>query len=337
MENLKPEFTLVGSVAEGTRIGLGNELDITMKFLAWEKCPFMKVGDSAFHLLCSRDKAPEWLLRYITEQGYFYLSRFMGDLLDGIEKAVVHLFDQGMNPPSLKCITMNRSWICEQCSKNKALKDNLVRQCKNCCVLVSQTKMGVCLQFKWSSKVHKEPLYCSIDLVPVFRVEPLRPLDLASIVNIGMLTPGHPREWFDCVKSYIREDKVLMEIFQDEGGEDMVHYVLLKVINCSKDSYFIRPSQLLAQKKFQSPMSKKAYCYIKALKKVLSLDISQYMVKKSLMKPVFEEMQQDNFYRFFFAVLSSAEIRPLFEERINFSAWGRLHHKSYISLKTLAH
>ena len=71
MENLKPEFTLVGSVAEGTRIGLGNELDITMKFLAWEKCPFMKVGDSAFHLLCSRDKAPEWLLRYIQNRVIF--------------------------------------------------------------------------------------------------------------------------------------------------------------------------------------------------------------------------------------------------------------------------
>ena len=68
-----------------------------------------------------------------------------------------------------------------------------------------------------------------------------RPLTLASIVNGGMLSPGHPREWFDYLRSYVSEDKVMMEIFRDVAGEEMVRYVLLKVINCSaKDNYFIR-------------------------------------------------------------------------------------------------
>ena len=32
MSNLKPKFSIVGSVAEGTRLGLANELDLTMSF-----------------------------------------------------------------------------------------------------------------------------------------------------------------------------------------------------------------------------------------------------------------------------------------------------------------
>ena len=35
MAFLKPKFTLVGSAAEGTRIGLGNEIDLTMRFQGW--------------------------------------------------------------------------------------------------------------------------------------------------------------------------------------------------------------------------------------------------------------------------------------------------------------
>ena len=43
---------MVGSVAEGTRIGLGNELDLTLTFAAWkgDAIPFAVRDDDAFHL-----------------------------------------------------------------------------------------------------------------------------------------------------------------------------------------------------------------------------------------------------------------------------------------------
>ena len=50
--NLCPEFNVVGSAAEGTRIGLGNEVDLTLTFAKWKTgaAPFAVRDDDAFHL-----------------------------------------------------------------------------------------------------------------------------------------------------------------------------------------------------------------------------------------------------------------------------------------------
>ena len=50
MWQLKPKFILVGSVSEGTRIGLGNELDITIEFEGWNNSPPLVAGIDAVHL-----------------------------------------------------------------------------------------------------------------------------------------------------------------------------------------------------------------------------------------------------------------------------------------------
>ena len=52
LSRLKPRLIVVGSVAEGTRIGLGNELDLTLTFRSWrgEAIPFAVRDDDAFHL-----------------------------------------------------------------------------------------------------------------------------------------------------------------------------------------------------------------------------------------------------------------------------------------------
>ena len=57
MRKLRPSFTLVGSVPEHTRIGIANELDITIDFLGWiGKVPFKTVNDAynlyRFALVC---------------------------------------------------------------------------------------------------------------------------------------------------------------------------------------------------------------------------------------------------------------------------------------------
>ena len=51
MKLLKPKFTMVGSVPEGTRIGIGNELDITIEFEGWNSdSPPLVAGIDAIHL-----------------------------------------------------------------------------------------------------------------------------------------------------------------------------------------------------------------------------------------------------------------------------------------------
>ena len=50
MELLKPRFSMVGSVPEGTRIGIGNELDITIEFEGWNDNPPLVAGIDAVHV-----------------------------------------------------------------------------------------------------------------------------------------------------------------------------------------------------------------------------------------------------------------------------------------------
>ena len=58
MQNLQPRLVLVGSTQEGSRLGIGNEIDLTMHFKGWKK-PF-KIKDDAFHLR-KADKCPMWM------------------------------------------------------------------------------------------------------------------------------------------------------------------------------------------------------------------------------------------------------------------------------------
>ena len=55
MQLLKPQFTLVGSIPEGTRIGIGNELDITIEFDGWRNNTPFAVGINMFNL-CREDR-----------------------------------------------------------------------------------------------------------------------------------------------------------------------------------------------------------------------------------------------------------------------------------------
>lgn len=49
MQKLKPSFTLVGSVPEHTRIGIANELDITIDFGGWiGEVPFKTTNDAYY-------------------------------------------------------------------------------------------------------------------------------------------------------------------------------------------------------------------------------------------------------------------------------------------------
>ena len=44
MKKLQPKFVLVGSAQEGTRIGIGNEIDMTMHFTHREPRPGRREG-----------------------------------------------------------------------------------------------------------------------------------------------------------------------------------------------------------------------------------------------------------------------------------------------------
>ena len=78
-------------------------------------------------------------------------------------------------------------------------------------------------------------------------------------------------------------------------------------------------------KKIEHRGLRKAYCYLKALKKILHLDISSFWMKKQLMSRPFRLMAQewgeDLPDCILFDVLHSPQFQSLFEDAIDFERW----------------
>ena len=172
MRKLKPSFTLVGSVPEHTRIGIANELDITIDFRGWVgEVPFKTTNDAYYlhryncycvttsntllgvSLSVRSEQCPEWMASYFDAMGKFKYHQFMTDLLEAIDKATEAIFGGGQankNSGYLTRITTNKNYSCQKCRRRNsgAKKPALFTQCKHCIVAISQTKMGVCVQFQ---------------------------------------------------------------------------------------------------------------------------------------------------------------------------------------------
>ena len=199
--------------------------------------------------------------------------------------------------------------------------------------------MGICLQFEWVPPETDDgrqdaPVFCSVDLVPTFKIEEIEAIDLARIINTAMLGAGQPKGWYNHMKNYVKGDMVLEDTFQGSGT---VKAVLLKHLSCfSEKNYYVRPGQNLGPVKFQTRNLKRAYCYIKALKKIRKVsDLDMYLVKKDFKKEVFLALDRETTYfdDFFFKVLSQPVLKSKFESVINYPQWGRRHNKYEIPLR----
>ena len=285
---LQPYFELVGSMAERTRVGLANELDIGLHFKLWkEHIPFM-VEDDPFSLK-KADSCPAEMDKFFDGK-LFKFHSFMAFLLNITEKAVTGIFDQKKNPPNLKRLTTNQNWSdgetpCKGECKEKTEIRKFV-QCSQCAIAVSQTKIGIVLQFEysWSCDDREiKKIYCSIDLIPAFTIMPIHVLQLAKIISRAMLASDHPEGWLNFLFKYFSDYRIIQELLL--CGKDHVLCVSLKTMNFYEGrNHHIRPAQVFTEDKFQSDRLRVIYSHIKVLKKVLGLDLSSFWVKKELLK-----------------------------------------------------
>ncbi len=152
---LRPRLTLVGSAAEGTRVGPPNEIDLSMAFEGWKEAPFKVMADDPFHLYAKAFPA-KWMKKYFRGKKFDFHA-FMRDLLHDVRLCVDDIFAEKANPPSLEIVTSNADFgkNCEVCrEKARRIDDGeeplaVLQQCSKCAVAVSQTKSGICLQFQW--------------------------------------------------------------------------------------------------------------------------------------------------------------------------------------------
>ncbi len=80
----------------------------------------------------------------------------------------------------------------------------------------------------------KGPVYCSIDLVPTFKIKKVGAIELARAVNGVMLGDGRPDQaWFRYLNNYAKSDMVLSDIVDYAGMT--LNSVTLKVLGCDKE------------------------------------------------------------------------------------------------------
>ena len=118
------------------------------------------------------DSCPEWMSRYFDTQGKFDFHLFMSDLLEGIDTAVQEVFRERSfikNQGYLSRVTPNIKYSHKKCPNctlaNSTLRESqLFQQCTSCKVTTSQTKMGACLQLKWTNNMRfaEFPYFASV-------------------------------------------------------------------------------------------------------------------------------------------------------------------------------
>ena len=352
MHLLKPRFTLMGSVPEGTRIGIANEMDVSVEFDGISSTPFKMTEVDPYHLY-SNELFADWMSAYFDSGGRFLLGKFKMDLLNAVEAAAAPILeDKGTR---LEAYTLNESYSEDDCESCKARvaganSTSLFSQCKNCKVPVSQNKVGVCLQMAWrhegftyrtdlGDEIQKSfTIYTSLDLVPVYETEPIPLRSFVRSQNRGMVRAGHPLQWYDSVRKYLSHDKILLS-FEDQTKGEMVSKVLLKLINCQTENcYMIKAGQHIIRGKFQSTRLKRVYCQIKVLRQALGVtQLSNYLLKKILGKPQYLRTELelsffDGSEELLFRVLSSPHLKHYFTPYVDFVSYGNQKKKLRISL-----
>ena len=317
MQKLEPKLVLVGSAQEGTRIGIGNEIDLSLHFMAWEKCqPFMILGD-ALHLRKS-ERCPEWMDPFIDKDDNFTLNTFTYEVCKAVDDALATIFSHRLNPPRLVRAISNDEYSKRKCTKCKSMNDDKKSwfvQCVDCVVAVSRTKMGVCLQFEWYHDDMKKPAYCSIDLVPVYIVEDVETKVVIRLVNSSMIKRSHPPGWYSHLKNYLKEDRLVDDLWSEN---ETINKVLLKCLG--NGQYFIRGGQRLRPETFMHNENlRMVYILLKTLRTTLEMEnLTNFMIKKMLMDPTFVTMAlPDKIIDVFFReVLSHKKFKLYFESRL---------------------
>ena len=337
LEQLKPIFTLMGSVAEGTRLSIANELDICLEFEGLKNSPFVINPEDPYHIY-KTDLSPEWMQEYFDSNGCFVLHKFKLKLLEAVDLVVGEVLND--NPTRrLRAYTRNKEYDwkrCTNCRDNANLQ--LFKQCKHCRLMTAQTKVGICLQLSWNHEGFRKPTmqekftqYTSVDLVPMFHINPTFIRPFVKATNKAMLEKDHPEEWYRILRKYLSTDKIVRGLgSQDED----VSRVLLKLINSQKEnSYMVKAGQHLGCEKFQSKRLKKIFCLIKVVRRTLGVEtINNYLLKKILAMPEFARLEQEKKTdsQLLYKALSSSHLKHHFDKHIDFDKWGRSQYRIYL-------
>ena len=327
MAKLKPRFFLIGSVAEGTRLEYGSEVDVTVQFQS--SLHEFTLGADATELICNpRDTT--LLKKFLKKGNIFDYPKFLLSFLDAIENALFKIQTE-KKIPSLSNFVLND--VSNDSCQNEQKLDTLYQPTKHtssCLHTVSHTKLGPCLLFQWKPE-NSNGWIMTADFVPVFKVKGTT-MDLFKEV-LTTLLQKNPPGWREYTDTLYRRDIILPEVFQTQSTE--VKEVAIKLLNYSdENNYIIRPAQEAGIADLQSnKVLLQTYLHIKALKSVLQIEAKSYMVKKVLFLPEFSKRARagnlledpkklkTEWQKLLFDVLNYPELRKSFGTKIDYEKW----------------
>ncbi len=288
-----PRFCPVGSVVEGTKVGIANELDLTVRF----------------------DPAQ---FRNISAEQPFQFSNFLSTFLDSIAKALRAIESQ--LPPRLSVKTGK----CRECSDLvvSSADDSYAPygHCSHFVPSVTHGKIRACVSFLWDDTV-----LVSVDLVPLIPVP--EGFSFASVMKYLIQTK--PPFWTRHLRSIIEYDRQLPEM--TDCSEETVpedNCVVFKVLHYGPgmDNFVPRPSiKSLGIAKLQNGPLKHVYRCFKVLKDLLSIPVKSYVAKKILLRPEMVMMSEVSIDKFeiLYELLTHNEVKRAFEDILDFDWLGR--------------
>ena len=187
------------------------------------------------------------------------------------------------------------------------IRDSL-KHCKNCLPAVTFTKAGPCVILNDNGTI------VSIDLIPLLPCPEKDPVLMFNKVTSSLVRGTLPF-WLTYLKKFVKSDTLLPEVLgsptiPDDG------YISMKVLHAQSDEdiFILRPGQTLAMKNLQEPKLKKTYCYLKALKSIMKVDLTSYSLKKVLLLEDFAQktLTARNAVELLHAALNHPHLRPYF-------------------------
>ena len=132
-----------------------------------------------------------------------------------------------------------------------------------------------------------DSLVVTADIVPTFPVKANSLMNLFDNVT-RTLVDRRPKNWVKYVRSLALQDRILPDEFlahmEGEGGK--IFDVGMKILHYGQtDNCMTRPGQRMQISDFHDrPILKEVYCYAKALKTFIGIDVKSFFLKESSAK-----------------------------------------------------
>ena len=265
---------MIGSSVEGTKICLLDEADCFILFDC-AKPDHFELTDSATKYKVTKEGKPVWK-NFLDPEGNLDYFKFLELLLTELERFLKESAGwlEGMT------VSFNK---CEHKVKGDGAFDHL-KHCDICLPAVTFTKAGPCLILKDGDTI------ISIDLIPLLPCPEKDPIKMFGLVT-SHLVKGNLPNWLPYLQKFVKSDTLLPEVLGNPNlPED--GYTAMKLLQADSDNdlFILRPGQTLAMQNLQEPKLKKTYCYLKALKSLMGVEISSYQLKKVLLLEEFSQL-----------------------------------------------